>query len=305
MVRTENETFGRIAQGDFALIRTVDLQDKDLKAAWDDCRRRLKFASEMAKAAYNNEDELQNEGILQFIGKWNYRFNSGDHQEALILGCTTSIPYYFHSDVDAGFMPMEEYKDESRFLEREARCFDISVVFRGKNIETIPDMLDFLPVKTSEGDGLYPTVKRLHKGVYDIFQQIWPELASKITEVLNLLEKGVSQVKVFVTGHSLGGALATLAAIAIESTFQCPVQLFTFSAPAFCLGPVSLDSTAIRQMRFVMDDDPLCNLSEKLFSHVGNQRIRIHGISFGNHSYYQYHKVIDELIAGNFGHCKE
>lgn len=68
---------------------------------------------------------------------------------------------------------------------------------------------------------------QVHKGFYEIFKSIRPTLEQQ----LNPLLRGRSHLIVHCSGHSLGAALAQLAAIWIRKFYGNHVALYTFGAP--------------------------------------------------------------------------
>ncbi len=95
------------------------------------------------------------------------------------------------------------------------------LAFRGTSsaVEWISDFIaqqgEYLPVT---GAGM------THKGFTDIYM-------TARSQLLNLLEEVPSSLPLFITGHSLGGALATLAALDIvHNTVHNPV-VYTYGAP--------------------------------------------------------------------------
>lgn len=69
----------------------------------------------------------------------------------------------------------------------------------------------------------------VHGGFLQAFEYLWPVVKGYCDKHL----KGSSEVKrIFVTGHSLGGAMATLLACAINLRFEDnPVTLYTYASP--------------------------------------------------------------------------
>src|SRR5262245_52692614 len=104
----------------------------------------------------------------------------------------------------------------------------IIVAFRGTEPKQIRDWLSDVNVfQTTWGHG----VGKVHKGFQEALQAAWGHLL-KGKEILprRLLERGPRTV--WITGHSLGGALAELCAAQASVIHEVPVQgLYTFGQP--------------------------------------------------------------------------
>lgn len=101
---------------------------------------------------------------------------------------------------------------------------EIIVAFRGsQNVENWVTNLDF--VKTN-----YPAAKgaEVHEGFYKAYQGVQTQILQAVRNALALDR----QAAFFVTGHSLGGALATLAALDLKSTFPtAKMTMYTYGCP--------------------------------------------------------------------------
>src|SRR5262249_38418009 len=63
-----------------------------------------------------------------------------------------------------------------------------------------------------------------HEGFYEALKAVWPALSPKL--------QGAGNRAVWITGHSLGGALAQLCAAQTQFVLQVPVQgVYTFGQP--------------------------------------------------------------------------
>ncbi|SDZ99713.1 lipase family protein [Alkalimonas amylolytica] len=94
-----------------------------------------------------------------------------------------------------------------------------------------------------------------HKGFYELFKSMRPAMEQQ----LNPLLRNNAHAIVHCAGHSLGGALAQLAAIWIKKFYGNKVALYTFGAPRVGLknfalqAPGSVDAT----YRCIHGDDPV------------------------------------------------
>lgn len=148
----------------------------------------------------------------------------------------------------------------------------ILVAFRGSQIDKTRDSaLDWA------ADFKFPLVPerlggRVHHGFKDALDSIWDSV--KCYVVRNRAQDGIER-KVWITGHSLGAALATLAADRAIANAGLVVQgLYTFGSPrvgdddfktAFCSAGINQ-----RTFRFVNNRDIIARLPPRgLYTHVG------------------------------------
>lgn len=76
-----------------------------------------------------------------------------------------------------------------------------------------------------------PELGQVHKGFSDSFYALWPGIQGEI-KVWQAAGKIAPGAKVYITGHSKGGALAMLAALKISTEKLLPVsEVVTFAAP--------------------------------------------------------------------------
>lgn len=98
----------------------------------------------------------------------------------------------------------------------------IIVAFRGSaSIENWITNLDFKAVSTGLCSGC-----TAHKG----FWQSWLDARSAVTAAVKQMSTSNPAYKIITTGHSLGGAIATLAAADLRNSGY-PVTLYSFGAP--------------------------------------------------------------------------
>jgi hypothetical protein len=148
------------------------------------------------------------------------------------------------------------------------------VVFKGTDdiFDFIAD-INFFPKKTSMGV--------VHRGFYNTFLKIYPD----IREHLDGLEK-----KIFLTGHSLGAALAVLCSAYFK---HLNPTLVTFGSPR--VGAKSFTNYVAKDIvhiRWENSKDVVCSIPP-IFVHFGEKR----PISFGsfvckNHGSKYYKKMI-------------
>ena len=75
---------------------------------------------------------------------------------------------------------------------------------------------------------------RVHRGFMQAFTAIWPLVQKTVEDTHRSLVASAPQgvrIDVFCTGHSLGGALATLCALFLSWRIECRIALYSFGAP--------------------------------------------------------------------------
>ncbi|KAI9137759.1 Alpha/Beta hydrolase protein [Paraphysoderma sedebokerense] len=167
----------------------------------------------------------------------------GDHCRNGTEGTRISKIFYAGVSATKGFVALNQEKSS------------IVVSFRG-SLHPLNWMNDFLfdpvPLKTNVSQ---PNLK-VHRGFQDTFEPVREDV---LTEVRQALQQNPTYT-VHVTGHSLGGAVANLAAIALKQDLNLPddkLILHTFAAPR--TGDISfanwMTSQKFKQFRIVNKND--------------------------------------------------
>lgn len=117
---------------------------------------------------------------------------------------------------------------------------DVVVAFRGSESKIFtPEgaltdwvMTDFASARVpySPAPGSWPNRRWVHRGFLHAYELVGPVV---VREVQRLLDRShAAEPRIFVTGHSLGGALAFLCALELADAFrEMPVELYSFGAP--------------------------------------------------------------------------
>jgi triacylglycerol lipase len=176
----------------------------------------------------------------------------------------------------AGFDGVTAFSESPRGpVTIDTQCFlaqsksAVVLVFRGTEPDNLDDWLtDFtaLPARFTPGtlDGLHA-----HAGFFHALHVVWPALV----EGLKQLQVGGRTL--WVTGHSLGAALATLAAARLASAFDWPINgVYTFGSPRACFVDLAggyNPKLGQRTFRFVNDADVVTRVPTRKmgYSHVG------------------------------------
>lgn len=149
---------------------------------------------------------------------------------------------------------------------------EITFVFQGTDITSIQNILEDLvgvpvPLVVSNLDA--EVVKLVHPG----FQTSYLSLQSQVQAAWDELSKDPEflDYKVLVTGHSLGGSIATLAAW--DLSFQMPAErlhLYTFGAPRVATSGFAqaLDERITNSYRFVNNADAIPHACPTLLDYI-------------------------------------
>jgi triacylglycerol lipase len=132
--------------------------------------------------------------------------------------------------------------DTQGFIAKHDSRNEIVVVFRGTEIKWKDLLTDarFLASGYTYSSGIKGFLgriflrKRVHSGFFKAYRSVREKVREK---VLEYLPGGQSDVQVYVTGHSLGGALATLCALDLQEMFRkmnlqgIAITIYTFGSP--------------------------------------------------------------------------
>ena len=122
-------------------------------------------------------------------------------------------------------------------------------------------------VKPSLGTTWFSSAHKVHRGFWDAFSEMYWKQSSVRGSIIDIKPT-------FITGHSLGGALATMHFMAMEMMGMSKPTLYTFGSPR-CVGvnlAKYLNGTArSRMVRFVNENDCVTRVAPRSFgySHVG------------------------------------
>lgn len=161
------------------------------------------------------------------------------------------------------FVKWFKFKDTQAYIIRNDST--LILAFRGTEVTKAKDILTDINAKLVNGLG-----GKIHRGFRDALAYVW-------TDVWKTLKKERGSRALWVTGHSLGAALATLAVAKLRQEKNQPVNgLYTFGSPR-----VGNDKFAAKfdddfkryTFRFVNDNDAVPHVpSEDMnFSHVGTR----------------------------------
>lgn len=162
-----------------------------------------------------------------------------------------------------------DHDNKRRALIQKARDGShVHVSFRGT--ESLADMkynFDIrrakLALKKSMGE------IKVHRGFFNFYDQTRPDLVSRLKHVLSTCS---SDAKVFISGHSLGGAAASIAAIDLAENHNINVSnVITLGAPkAFSTcARKELEKLKIETTRIAFEDDPVSYVSPFWYTHTG------------------------------------
>jgi hypothetical protein len=114
-----------------------------------------------------------------------------------------------------------KWPDTQVFVARNASC-DIAVIFPGTDTNSLKDVvtdINFLPLDSG-----------FHRGFRLAYLSVQAKLQAELKRVVN------KHARVYITGHSLGGALAPVAAYHLESFLKTQLGVPTQNIVLYCFG---------------------------------------------------------------------
>jgi hypothetical protein len=142
---------------------------------------------------------------------------------------------------------------------------------------------------------------QVHRGFSGALETVWSGVANAVRQQLS-----AKRLPVVVTGHSKGGALATLAAIRLRSEgVTTPLAVYTYGSPRVGDTPFSTSFNAvISQWRFENDNDLVPHLppTAQLLAFLGRVDQRLSGLvarAYDHAGVLEYLDSQGQLTEGN------
>ena len=190
------------------------------------------------------------------------------HQNAHLLAKASSLAYQSPDAIEPevvqwGFPQFTfiDRKDSQAFMAGNAEM--IIIAFRGTEPTTLKDWMTDVKIRRKTGP-----FGKAHRGFLKGFQVVWPEIRSVINEWQTQAQS------LWLTGHSLGGALATLAMASLGEEAKPVHGLYTFGQPrvggkSFARN-LDLDFKP-RMFRFVNNNDVVTRVPTRKmgYRHIG------------------------------------
>ena len=146
-----------------------------------------------------------------------------------------------------------------KFISRHgAQCYilwretDIVIIFRGTEPKQWSDIKADLDAR--QRTGLHNHGK-VHKGFQGELEKVWNDLKRQINYIL----EGSYDIDIHITGHSLGGAMATICAKRLDEELDAVCCLYTFGSPR--VGNKKwCKSLQVPHYRFQNNNDIVCRM---------------------------------------------
>lgn len=188
-----------------------------------------------------------------------------------------------------GFTSVQKYEHDNACVYVFKNEKTLVLAFRGSNdIHDWFSNVHITPVDTARGT--------IHSGFYSEYQKLSPLFES------DLINAGSRTV--FLTGHSLGGALAVITACFF---LHIKPVVVTFGSPRVGTKGFNDNLSSLIYIRWVNGNDKVCKLPVRKYSHCGTKR-RLEFVWYRRftqkspHHIYNYLKSIRSADVKNFEH---
>jgi triacylglycerol lipase len=196
---------------------------------------------EASFASYKDEKRPANLDRLTALG-WKISFPDEGNAQCLVLDGPEAVILAFRGTRVEGFVdPITRFR------------------FVNTNLHDMLANFNFLP--HDPGDG-----RKVHRGFNQALELVYP----KVKNMVNQIKQQSLNKQIWCTGHSLGAALATLAADRLSSVF--PIKgLYTFGSPRVGNAEFCRTFPVGNTYRFVDNRDLVTKVPpEVLYSHIGH-----------------------------------
>lgn len=129
--------------------------------------------------------------------------------------------------------PIWLHEDAQAYFWNQGSCMYLT--FRGtSSFADILSDVDIFPISLPEGRGHGHDNVRVHSGFWHQYTSIETELEKRIHDIIHELYESDpnTEFKLFISGHSLGGAIAQIATVCLADTFpSLAIICHTFGSP--------------------------------------------------------------------------
>ncbi len=192
-----------------------------------------------------------------------------DLQNALILAQMSDLAYKDEGVVESELLKIWSAKS-ARFIESgETQCFLASfsdgliLSFRGTDADALRDWLT--DMDTAKVPGPWG---RVHRGFSEALDEVWGEVIDTLKEF-----QSDTLQPLWVTGHSLGGAVAVLASARLHAGGRRVKGLYTFGQPRVgnAAFAEAFGDRVVNMVRFVNNEDIVPRVPWFDYEHAGDK----------------------------------
>ncbi|WCR58653.1 MAG: hypothetical protein PG978_000067 [Wolbachia endosymbiont of Ctenocephalides felis wCfeF] len=266
--RDPNEVYCDLGEKANSLPSSYQIDEGIVEIAGFNKEKLLEMCT-FSKMTYGNNDPI--------LSKGGYKTKAEFIEEGYSI-----IPFYYSSRKCAGFV--------------FAKDKEITIAYRGtRNFDDIITDVNIF-FTTSE---LLPEGGRIHRGFYNAFTDLWSNLYGILKSHAEEQGSEIKDFKINLTGHSMGGAVAKIAALCLNKTEEAKdIHVATFGDPrvfdltASEIYNDALQETTIRVTQHRQDPVPALSPGSCGYAHVGAQLRVSAPEGYAVHKIDGYHEAI-------------